>query len=146
MKVLLTGANGFVGSHILDQLRAQGVPTSVLLRATASRHFIEPHLDHVTVCVGSSADPQTLHQALQGVTHVIHCAGCTRAVRAEEFHAANQLATRAIVEAINQQQGRIQRLVYVSSMAAGGPAVDARCLRTAAPTAKATNIAQYIGR
>ncbi len=44
MKVLLTGANGFVGSHILDQLLAQQIAVAVLLRPSSDRKFIAEQL------------------------------------------------------------------------------------------------------
>ena len=129
MKVLLTGANGFVGSHILDCLRARGIATVLLLRPTSNKRFIESHLPHVELRLGSVTDPKSVLQAMQDVTHVIHCAGCTKALRVEEFYAVNQAGTRHVVEAVNQQQGRIERLVHLSSLAAGGPALPSQPAR-----------------
>lgn len=121
MKVLLTGASGFVGSHILDALQARGVPTVLLLRSSSSRHWIAQHLSAVEVRLGSVTDPASLQPALEGVTQVVHCAGCIKALRAAEFFEVNQLGTRNLVEAINRQPS-VQRLVLVSSLAAVGPA------------------------
>ena len=129
MKVLLTGASGFVGSHILDSLRARGIDTAVLLRSTSNRRFIETHLPHITVCTGSINHPQSLGAALRDITHVIHCAGCVKASRLPEFYEINHLGTRNVVEAINQRTGQIQRLVHISSLAAGGPATADRPAR-----------------
>ena len=122
MKVLLTGANGFVGSHVLDRLCARGLATAALLRPASNQRFIQAHLPRLEVRVGSLSDPQSLDAALRDVTHVIHCAGCTKALRNSEFYEVNQAGTRNVVEAVNRQQGRIQRLVHLSSLAAGGPA------------------------
>ena len=122
MKVLLTGANGFVGSHLLDHLRARGIATVALLRSTSHQRFIEAHLPYVEVRAGSLGDPQSLDAALRDITHVIHCAGCVKALHRSEFYNANQLGTRHVVEAVNRQPGRIQRFVHLSSLAAGGPA------------------------
>jgi nucleoside-diphosphate-sugar epimerase len=129
MKVLLTGASGFVGSHILDSLRARGIATTVLLRPASNRRFIEAHLPQLAVCTGSINDPQSLSVALRDVTHVIHCAGCTKALRLPEFNEVNHIGTRNVVEAINQQPGQVQRLVHISSLAAGGPATPDRPAR-----------------
>ena len=126
MKILLTGANGFVGSHILDSLRARGIPTAIILRPDSNRRLIESHLSHVTVGTGSLSDPESLSAAMQDVTHVIHCAGCTKALRASEFQEVNRAGARHVVEAVNRQSGRIQRLVHISSLAAGGPGSQAR--------------------
>ena len=122
MKVLLTGANGFVGSHILDKLCARGLATAALLRPAGNQRFIQAHLPRLEVRVGSLSDPQSLDAALRDVTHVIHCAGCTKALRNSEFYEVNQAGTRNVVEAVNRQHGRIQRLIHLSSLAAGGPA------------------------
>jgi nucleoside-diphosphate-sugar epimerase len=124
VKVLLTGANGFVGSHILDQLLDRGVPTVALLRHTASLRWIQPKLDRIEIRWGSVTDGASLPDALRDVTHVIHCAGVTKAVRRDEFHRANQLGTRALVDALNQRQPPVQRLVAISSLAASHPGTD----------------------
>ena len=122
MKVLLTGASGFVGSHILDTLRARGIATAVLLRATSNKRFVEVHLPFVEVRQGSITEPASLQRALSDVTHVIHCAGCTKAQPASQFYEINQLGTRNVVGAINAKQGSVERLVHISSLAAAGPA------------------------
>jgi nucleoside-diphosphate-sugar epimerase len=122
MKVLVTGANGFIGSHILDSLHARGRATVALLRPASNQRFIQSHLPRLEVRVGSLGDTQSLDAALRDVTHVIHCAGCTKALSKSEFYEVNQAGTRNVVEAVNRQQGRIQRLVHLSSLAAGGPA------------------------
>ena len=72
---------------------------------------------------GSIGDPQSLRQAMAGITHVIHCAGAARASRVSEFYEVNQAGTRNVVSAVNGQEGRVQRMVHVSSLAAAGPAV-----------------------
>jgi nucleoside-diphosphate-sugar epimerase len=122
MKVLLTGASGFVGSHILDLLVAQSIPTAILLRSTSRHRFIEPHLSRVDVRVGSVSDPASLPAALEGITHVIHCAGCTKAIDASEYYRVNRDGTRNLVDAINRRQGEVQQFILISSLAASHPA------------------------
>jgi nucleoside-diphosphate-sugar epimerase len=122
MKVLLTGATGFVGSHVLDCLQARNIPVAVLLRPTSSRRLIEHRLSGLELRTGSISDPASLDRALADMTHVIHCAGLTKAVRAAEFYTANQSGTRHVVDAINRKPGGIERLVHISSLAAAGPA------------------------
>lgn len=119
MKVLLTGASGFVGSHILDRLLARGISTVIVLRPTSPRRFIESRLPEVEVRTASLSDPRSLEQAMRDITHVVHCAGAVKAVRTDEFYAVNQLGTRAVVEAANK--AGISRFVHVSSLAAAGP-------------------------
>jgi nucleoside-diphosphate-sugar epimerase len=125
VKVLLTGANGFVGSHILDALLDRAIPTAVLLRRTASLRHIQAQIDRTEIRWGTLTDPVTLPAALQGMTHVIHCAGLTKAVRPAQFLEVNQAGTRHLVEAVNAQQPALQRLVLISSLAASHPATSA---------------------
>jgi nucleoside-diphosphate-sugar epimerase len=122
MKVLLTGANGFVGSHILDLLRAQDIAVRLLLRPTSNKTHIEAHLAGVEVAMGSLTDPASLPPALADITHVIHCAGCTKARRAQEYYEANQQGTRHLLEAAGHSSPGVRRIIYLSSLAAAGPA------------------------
>lgn len=126
MRVLLTGANGFVGSHILDRLLARQIPVTILLRSGSQRGFIADQLPRVTIRNGRLDDAAALAAALEDVTHVIHCAGATKALDAAGFFAANECGTRHLVEAVNRRAGQIQRVIHVSSLAAAGPATADR--------------------
>ncbi len=133
MKVLLTGASGFVGSHIVDVLQARGIPTAVLMRPSSSTSFLTRHLPQLEVRPGAITDPASLTSALEGITDVIHCAGCTKAVRIREFYEINHLGSRNVVEAVNARGGQIRRLVHVSSLAAAGPGTPAHPAREDEP-------------
>jgi nucleoside-diphosphate-sugar epimerase len=97
--------------------------TVLLLRPTSNQQFIASHVPDVEVRLGSIADPGSLRRAMADITHVIHCAGATKAARVAEFCEVNQAGTRNVVAAVNGQGGRVQRLVHVSSLAASGPAL-----------------------
>jgi nucleoside-diphosphate-sugar epimerase len=142
LKVLLTGANGFVGSHILDSLLQRQVATAVLLRPGCDRRFIQPHLSRIQIHAGSINDPSSLNTALQDATHVIHCAGATRALRPAGFFEANQVGTRNVVEAVNRRGDQVRRLVHISSLAAGGPAGPDRPAREDDPPSPASAYGQ----
>jgi len=121
MKVLLTGASGFVGSQILDRLCARKIPVDVLLRSSSPRRLIEHHLSGIEIRLGTIADPTALDRAMEGVTHVIHCAGCTKAVRVEDYYDVNQLGTRNVVTAVNHHAATVERLLHLSSLETVGP-------------------------
>lgn len=131
MKVLLTGASGFVGSHVLGGLCRQEIPTVLLTRASSSARFFSDHLGQVGTRSGSLEDRPSLQQALQGVTHVVHCAGCTKAVSRSEFARVNHHGTRNLAEAA--AAAGVSRFVHVSSLAAGGPGTAAQPAREADP-------------
>ena len=116
-RVLLTGANGFLGSHILDRLRAEDLATRVLLRPASDTQFMRAHLGQVEVCHGSITDR----------------AGKTKALRVREYYEVNQQGTRHLVEAVNAHAGAVRRLVCISSLAASGPATAAAPAREDTP-------------
>jgi nucleoside-diphosphate-sugar epimerase len=122
MKVLLTGANGFVGSHVLDVLLERAIELVVLVRPNANRQWLEGKTDRFQTQSGTLDDPGVLDTALRGVTHVIHCAGCTKAVNPSTYFKVNRDSTRRLVEAINRQSPTLKRLIHVSSLAASCPA------------------------
>ena len=134
MKILLTGASGFVGSHILDELLARGFKVAVLLRSSSNRRFLSHRIGSVEVREGSISDPASLRLALGEVTHVIHCAGATRAARREGYYLTNHMGTRNILEAIQAQNGAVSRLIHISSLAVTGPATAAKPAIEDSPT------------
>jgi nucleoside-diphosphate-sugar epimerase len=121
MKVFLTGANGFVGSHILDSLQKAGIKSTVLLRRTGDTRFITRHLNQVDICYGSLGDLEALDTALRGADAVVHCAGKTKVLRNSEYDEVNGIGTRHIVAAANTHAGSIRRFIHISSLAVSGP-------------------------
>ena len=123
MKVLATGASGFLGSHIAEQLAAGGHEVRLLLRPTSSRSFLQfPH----EVALGDITDPGSLLGAVRGVDIVIHTAGLVKARSEAEFHRVNEGGTANLVNAVQEANPALQRFVYVSSLAAHGPSPDGR--------------------
>jgi nucleoside-diphosphate-sugar epimerase len=123
MKVFLTGASGFVGSHVLDALLAGRHEVSILLQRTSNTRFISHHLAAVTVHYGSLEEVPLLTEAMAGVEAVIHCAGKTKALHSSDFYRVNQAGTRHVVTAANACRESVRHLVYISSLAVSGPGV-----------------------
>ena len=121
MKVLLTGANGFVGSHILDLLLESGLSVRVLLRVTSNTRFIEEQLPRLEVSYGSLDDEASLEQAIDGVDCIVHCAGKTKVLHISEFYLANQAGTRSLVQAANKFRRTLRHFIHISSWAVNGP-------------------------
>ena len=122
-----------MGSHILDSLRQHKLDTAVLLRGTSDRRFLEPHLGRMEVRLGSITDRDSLLTATKGITHVVHCAGLTKALKVSELYEINHLGTRNLVDALNAQTTPAQRLLHISSLAAAGPATPENPAREDAP-------------
>ena len=105
--ILVTGATGFIGSHLAEKLLAEGERVRALIRPSSSCRYLPP----VDVATG-------LDEALSEVTAVVHLAGATKALRAADYYDANVKTTERLARAI---AGRGIRLVHVSSLAAVGP-------------------------
>ena len=108
MKVFLTGASGFVGSHVLDSLLSGHHEVSILLRRTSNTRFISQHLPTVSVHFGSVGDVSALIKAMRGTEALIHCAGRTKAVHSSEFYQVNQAGTRNMVALQQRRPGAPQ--------------------------------------
>ncbi len=121
-----------MGSHVLDSLLARHVPVVALLRPTSDRQFLTRNLPHIELRTGSISDGASLRDAMQGVTHVVHCAGATKARRVKDFYTVNQQGTRNVATAVNESPS-VQRLVHISSLAAAGPATITHPVRETDP-------------
>ena len=133
MKVLLTGASGFVGGHILERLLADGIPTAVLLRPSSPHPLQASTLGRIEIIHGCLEDQASLCRALDGITHVIHGAGLTRARHNAEFFQVNHLGTKRLVESVNGRGRQIQRFLHLSSLAACGPGSSSNPARESSP-------------
>ena len=116
--ILLTGGTGFVGSHVLERLRADGVPVRCLVRPKAGRSLDADSLGATEVVAGDLETGAGLKEALAGVETVIHLAGVTKALRPQLYYDGNVSATTNLLLAM---AGGDARLVHVSSLAAIGP-------------------------
>ena len=120
--VLVTGATGFVGSHVVDVFLEAGWRVRCTVRATSNLRWLEGK--DAELVVADLRDGSQLKRAVNGVDAVVHCAGLTRGPRAALF-AANRDGTRALLEAC-AGTGRRVRFVYCSSQAAAGPGALSR--------------------
>ncbi len=122
MKVLVTGASGFLGSHVAELLAHQGHEVRVLIRRTSSRAFLQgfPHEE----ALGDVTDSPSLSAAVAGVDAVVHAAGLVKARTEAEFAAVNARGTASLLTAIESSAPDLKRFVYVSSLAAHGASPD----------------------
>jgi nucleoside-diphosphate-sugar epimerase len=117
-QVLVTGATGFIGGHLVRRLVERGDRVRCLIRGDNRRYILSPSA--VEVIPGDITDPQALDPALRGVDTVYHLAGATLPLRTELYQRINVDGTRHLAESCIRQVNP-PVLVYVSSLAAAGP-------------------------
>ena len=78
MKVLVTGASGFLGGHVAEALSARGDHVRALVRKTSNRKHLET-LPNVELFEGSVEQVERVREAVDGVDAIVHCAGIVKA-------------------------------------------------------------------
>jgi dihydroflavonol-4-reductase len=117
MKALVTGATGFVGSHLVDVLLSAGVEVTALARSPNKVAVLTKQ--GVRIISGHLHSSTALDEAVRGQDIIYHVAGAVAARSESDFLQANREGTRNIVAATEAAGGN--RFVLVSSLAAAGP-------------------------
>ena len=122
-RVLITGANGFVGARLAAELVRRGDEVTCLVRTTS-------RLDRLTgdgfrLAYGDVTDPASLVAPMAEQDYVFHVAGCVKALRPRQMYEVNEEGTRNVIAACAKQP-RPPVVVSVSSLAAAGPSPRGR--------------------
>ncbi len=123
MITLVTGSNGFIGSFLVERLIKQGHTVRCMVRKTSNLKWLKG-LD-VEYVYGELSDPASLELAVKEVDWVFHLAGVTKARDEAGYIKANTTGTRNLLNAC-RDHASIKKFVFVSSQAAGGPAVKGK--------------------
>jgi len=121
---VVTGASGFVGSHIVDELLRQGASVRCLLRPTSSTRWLDGKPVEITRL--ELRDGERLEASVRGADWIVHAAGLTHARSPREFHEVNVGGTERMLRAASAAGDRLQRFLLISSQAAAGPAVEGK--------------------
>ena len=117
MRICITGATGFVGSHAARRLAEAGHDLRLLTRASSDLSAVDG-IDYERV-LGDLGDGSGLADACRDVDAVVHVAGLTGSADPARFHRVNAQGTEALTVAA--RQAGVRRFLYISSLAALGP-------------------------
>ncbi len=126
-KVLITGASGFVGFHLIEAALQAGLEVHAAVRASSRVDHLQGYeVQYVSPDFNSEASIREVLNDKQ-YDYVIHAAGITKAFSDEEYNAVNAGYTKHLAEAICNAAKPVSKFVFISSLAVLGPiAYDAQ--------------------
>lgn len=122
MNTLVTGATGFIGSHLVEELLRRGHQVTCIARKTSNLKSLETL--GVSLAYADCLDKNSLLKPLAGCDYVYHLAGLTKAFDEKDFFIVNAKGTENLIAAIAETNPNIKRFVYMSSLAAAGPSLN----------------------
>lgn len=127
MKILVTGGNGFIGSHLVERLLREKHKVKVLLRKRQSNRQNKESTKflsklNVYICYGDLSDKESLEKAVKGVDAVFHLAGIasTLPIPRKTYFLVNSIGTKNLLDACRKNK-KIKKIIIMSSIAAAGP-------------------------
>ena len=140
MKVFLTGATGFVGSHVAKLAATQGASLRVLTRSTSNTSNLPASAE---VVLGDLRKPVAFASALQGCDALVHVAADYRlwVPDPQEMYKANVEGTRELLRLA--REAGVPRVVYTSSVATMGFKSDGTVVDETTPVSEAHMIGHY---
>jgi uncharacterized protein YbjT (DUF2867 family) len=112
--ILITGASGFVASHLIPQLRKNGYPLRCLVTSEAEGARIKA--PGAELAIGNVTNPLSLRTACEGVDTIIHLVAVIREPRNATFEGINVVGTRNLVEAA--KACGIKRFIHMGALGA----------------------------
>jgi nucleoside-diphosphate-sugar epimerase len=124
MRALVTGATGFIGSHLVESLLERGFDVDCLVRDPSRPGWLQGM--RAGIIKGDCTEPESLRGVFAGYDIVFHNAGVTKASDPAEYYRVNSAGAANVVEAAARYGAGLRKFVYVSSQAAAGPSSHGR--------------------
>lgn len=120
MKILITGASGFIGSFIVEEALRQGFETWAAVRKSSSREFLQDGRIRFIELNLSSKSQLVEQLGSEKFDYVVHAAGVTKCLNKADFRRINTEGTKNLVEALLELKMPLKRFVYLSSLSVFG--------------------------
>ncbi len=122
-RILITGASGFIGGFITEEALRRGFETTVVVRRGSDRsRLADPRIQFMEVDWKDDADLLQKLTVAGRFNYVVHNAGVVKAAKAQTFFDVNAELTRRFAVLLNTHDLMPEKFLYVSSLAAMGPA------------------------
>ena len=120
MKILITGASGFIGSFIVEEALKRGFETWAAIRKSSSKEYLQDERIHF-IELNLSSKAQLIEQLRpHQFDYVVHAAGVTKCLNKADFRRINTEGTKNLVDALLDLQMPLKRFVFLSSLSVFG--------------------------
>ena len=120
MKILITGASGFIGSFVVEEALKQGFETWAAIRKSSSKEYLQDERIHF-IELNLSSKAQLIEQLRpHQFDYVVHAAGVTKCLNKADFRRINTEGTKNLVDALLDLQMPLKRFVFLSSLSVFG--------------------------
>ena len=120
MKILITGASGFIGSFIVEEALRRGYETWAAVRGSSKKDFLQDDRIHFIELNLSSQEQLETQLKDHIFDYVVHAAGVTKCLNTADFRRINTEGTKNLVRALIKLQIPLKRFVYLSSLSVYG--------------------------
>ena len=120
MKILITGASGFIGSFIVEEALKRGFETWAAVRKSSSKAYLPDERTHFIELNLSSKEQLVEQLRPHQFDYVVHAAGVTKCTDKRDFYRINTEGTKNLVTALQELQMPLKRFVFVSSLSVFG--------------------------
>jgi len=121
---VVTGANGFVGSHLVDYLLAMDFEVRCIVRKSSNLRWLENKNVKLFDC--GLFDKEGLRKAFKDSNYIFHVAGVVKAKDEEGYFKGNVETTKILLEVASEMKQSIKRFLIVSSQTVSGPSLDGK--------------------
>jgi UDP-4-keto-D-QuiNAc 4-reductase len=124
VKILITGASGFIGQHLVNQLITNEEYQLVLpLRNTTNNQWDHHKIKIISLQDFATASKEYWEETLKEISVVIHLAAVTSSTSNESCHNINVIGTRNLLDGIKSSKS-VSRLIYLSSIKVNGETTE----------------------
>ena len=120
MKILITGASGFIGSFIVEEAIRRGFETWAAVRRSSSKAYLQDARIHFVELNLSSKEQLVEQLRDKHFDYVVHAAGVTKCLHKQDFARINTEGTKNLVDALLEVGMPLKRFVFVSSLSIFG--------------------------
>ena len=120
MKILITGASGFIGSFIVEEALKRSFETWAAVRKSSSKAYLQDERINFIELNLSSKEQLVEQLKGKGFDYVVHAAGVTKCLNKQDFSRINTLGTKNLVDALMEVGMPLKRLVFISSLSIFG--------------------------